>query len=458
LQDHSPIADLINRVHHEERSLKIILDNLDVGIFTVNRGGLITFFNRAAEKISGFRREKVLGEPCHAIFESAQSPDVCLLKDSIASGKSRSTGLGKMMTIDGVALPIRATYMALRNEKGYIIGGLATFHDLTLVRRLNQAISDRYTFHDMIGKSPGMQQIFEKVSVVARTDTTVLIEGATGTGKDLLAKVIHSASLRAAKPLVKVNCTAIPENLLESELFGYVRGAFTGADRDKPGRFDLAHGGTIFLDEIGDMPLALQSKLLRVLEDREFYPLGSRKTRRVDVRILSATNRSLSRLVAEGLFRKDLFYRINVVQIELPGLADRREDLPLLIPHILRSLTAGRDRAVPVISEEAMGILLNYTYPGNVRELENILEHALIICGRDAIGPEHLPLAVTQQVEAASPTTAAAGPVVDVFQRQKIVDLLKAFKGNRARTAAALGIERTTLWRQMKRLGIAGRP
>jgi len=458
IQDHSPIADLIDRVHYEERSLKIILDNLDVGIFTVNRGGLITFFNRAAEKISGFARQQVLGEPCHTIFESQLSPDVCLLKDSITNGKSRSTRLGKMITRDGVTIPIRATYMALRNEKGNVIGGLATFHDLTLVHRLNQAISDRYTFHDMIGKSPVMQQIFEKVSVVAQTNATVLIEGATGTGKDLLAKVIHSASPRADKPMVKVNCAAIPENLIESELFGYVRGAFTGADRDKPGRFDLANGGTIFLDEIGDLPLTLQAKLLRVLEDREFYPLGSRTTRRVDVRILSATNRGLARLAADGLFRKDLFYRLNVMQIELPALADRREDLALLIPHVVRKLTVAREKAAPAISQEAMRILLNYAYPGNVRELENILEHALIICGTDAIRPEHLPLAVIGRVGSREPGQGGAVLAADEAARRQLLDLLRANEGNRSRTAAALGIERTTLWRRMKRLGIAERP
>lgn len=456
IQDHSPIADLIDRVHYEERSLKIILDNLDVGIFTVNRGGLITFFNRAAEKISGFARQQVLGEPCHTIFESQLSPDVCLLKDSITNGKSRSTRPGKMITRDGVTIPIRATYMALRNEKGNVIGGLATFHDLTLIHRLNQAISDRYTFHDMIGKSPVMQQIFEKVSVVAQTNATVLIEGATGTGKDLLAKVLHSASPRADKPMVKVNCAAIPENLLESELFGYARGAFTGADRDKPGRFELANGGTIFLDEIGDLPLALQAKLLRVLEDREFYPLGSRTTRRVDVRIISASNRGLAQLAADGLFRKDLFYRLNVVQIELPALADRREDLGLLIAHVLRKLTAGREKAAPAVSQEAMRILLNYAYPGNVRELENIIEHALIVCGTDAIRPEHLPLAVIGQV---GPSATGQGrPAVDEAERRHVLALLKANDGNRARTAAALGVERTTLWRRMKRLGIADRP
>jgi PAS domain S-box-containing protein len=246
LQDHSPITQLIDRLHYEERSLKIILDNLDVGIFTVNRGGLINFFNRAAETISGYDRHEVLGQSCAMIFSGERSPDVCLLKESIASGETRSSHQGRMTDRDGVTIPIRANYMALRNEKNVIVGGLATFHDMTLAQQLNRAISNRYTFHDMIGKDPAMRKIFEMVTVVAPSNATVLVEGPTGTGKDLLAKVIHSSSPRAAEPLVKVNCAAIPENLIESEIFGYVKGAFTGADRDKPGRFSDAEGGTIF--------------------------------------------------------------------------------------------------------------------------------------------------------------------------------------------------------------------
>jgi len=457
LQDHSPIADLINRVHHEERSLKIILDNLDVGIFTVNRGGLITFFNRAAEKISGYNRSQVLGEPFSAVFEGDSAPDVCLLKASIADGNSRSAQNGRMITIDGVTIPIRANYIALRNEKGTIVGGLATFHDLTLIRQLNQVINGRYTFYDMIGKSPTMQKIFEMVNVVSESNTTILIEGATGTGKDLLAKIIHSASKRSDKHMVKVNCAAIPDNLLESELFGYAKGAFTGADRDKPGRFQEADGGTIFLDEIGEIPLSLQAKLLRVLEDKEFYPLGGRRTVKVDVRIISATNRSLERLVEERLFREDLFYRLNVLRFELPSLKNRREDLPLLIPHIIRKLCVAKENGTPLISEEAMEVLLNYEYPGNVRELENILEHARIICRNEVIKPTHLPVSIQNRPAFQKPGVSFTQTITygsNGGAREKIFRMLKPHNGHREKTACALGIDRTTLWRKMKRLGL----
>jgi PAS domain S-box-containing protein len=391
LQDHSPIADLIDRIQYEERSLRIILDNLDIGIFTVDRGGHITFFNREAEKISMFNRREVLGKPFTAVFKESKGPDVGLLQQSLDDGHMRSSRQGTITTRYGVTIPIRANYIPLRNEKGAVVGGLATFHDLTLVQYLNQAMQDRFSFHDMIGKDPAMQRVFEMVEVVAATDATILIEGATGTGKDFLAAIIHFTSNRSEKPFVKVNCAAIPEALLESEMFGYERGAFTGATRDKIGRFQEADGGTIFLDEIGDLPLALQAKLLRVLEDREFYPLGSRHTVKVDVRILSATNRRLEELVEKRLFREDLYYRLNVFRIQLPLLKDRRGDLPILIADIVRRLCATRGLHLREISEEAMAVLLSYDYPGNVRELENILEHALIICREDALLPQHLP-------------------------------------------------------------------
>ena len=453
LQDHSPIADLIHRVQYDERNMKIVLDNLDVGIFTVNRGGLITFFNKAAEKMLEYTRDQLLGGSCHTIFGGDQTPDVGLMNASIADGKPRKTTSGRMTTLGGVAIPVSATYMALRNEKGKIVGGLATFQDLTLIRRLTQEVSDRYTFHDMVGRGPAMQKIFEMASVVSESDATVLIEGATGTGKDILAKVIHSRSKRSKKPFVKVNCAAIPDNLLESELFGYVRGAFTGAHQDKPGRFQVADGGTIFLDEIGDMPGTLQAKLLRVLEDREFYPLGSRKTQKVDVRIISATNRELEKLVARGTFREDLFYRLNVMRISLPPLRERREDLPLLISAIVRKLRSATEQSPPEISEEVMEVLLNHEYPGNVRELENILEHALIICKGGVVKPEHLPVFLQERTALRKPPAPAPDTETGA-QREEILRTLARFNGHKTKTAEALGMDRTTLWRKMKKLGI----
>jgi transcriptional regulator with PAS, ATPase and Fis domain len=266
--------------------------------------------------------------------------------------------------------------------------------------------------------------------------------------------VIHNVSKRAKKSMVKVNCAALPDNLLESEMFGYVKGAFTGADRDKPGRFQEADGGTIFLDEIGDLPLSLQAKLLRVLEDKEFYPLGGRKTTRVDVRIIAATNQGLERLVEEKGLREDLFYRLNVIRLELPSLMERRGDIPLLIEHIMKRLSAVKETPINKISEEAMEVLLNYDYPGNIRELENILEHALIICQDKVIERRHLPLFLQRK---ALPTVSPETPVSDVApldqfsEKQRIIEVLKHNNWHRGKTARELNMDRTTLWRKMKK-------
>ncbi len=456
LQDHAPIADLVNRIHHEERSLKIILDNLEVGIFTVDLGGIVTFFNTSAEKISGFRRQEVLGRPCAAIFRGEPAAEWELLRETIASDSPRSGIESRILTREGVAVPIRVTYIPLRNEKGIAVGGLATFSDLTLARQLSQAIRDRYTFHDLVGKSPQMQRIFENVQVVAKTDATVLIEGPTGTGKDVLAKVIHSASRRSSKPFVKVNCAAIPDTLLESEMFGYVKGAFTGAVQDRGGRFQAADGGTIFLDEIGDLPLALQAKLLRVIEEKVFFRLGTSQTTRVDVRIISASNQRLDRLVARKRFREDLYYRLNVFRIELPSLRNRPADLPLLIGHILRRLCSSKGIPPPEISENVMQLLLNYRYPGNIRELENILEHALVLCAENTLRRKHLPDYLRMR-----PPGGATGPEKpkspgSAAEPTRIRAALRRHGGNRSQTARSLGMDRSTLWRKMRKYQLDG--
>jgi transcriptional regulator with PAS, ATPase and Fis domain len=374
-----------------------------------------------------------------------------LLKETIASDSPRSGIESRILTREGIPVPIRATYLPLRNENGIAVGGLATFSDLTLVHQLKQAIEDRYTYYDMVGRSPAMQRIFENVQVVAKTDTTVLIEGPTGTGKDFLAKVIHSASRRSAKPLVKVNCAAIPDTLLESEMFGYVKGAFTGAVQDRIGRFQAADGGTIFLDEIGDLPLALQAKLLRVIEEKVFFRLGTSQTTKVDVRVISASNQSLERLVARKQFREDLYYRLNVFRIELPSLKDRTADVPLLIGHILRRLSTSKGVAPPEISENAMQVLLNYSYPGNIRELENILEHALILCQESVLRRKHLPDYLRQR-----PTAAGGGrergEISGSSERTRILAALRRHNGNRSQAARALGMDRSTLWRKIKKL------
>jgi PAS domain S-box-containing protein len=456
-QDHTVFKDLLERVRHDDRRLKIILDNLDIGVLTVDRGGHITFFNNQAETITGFNRADVLGKSCNMIFGRTSSHDLLLLNETITDGRARSTTEGEIKTREGQAIPMRANYMALKNEDGRIVGGLATIADLSLKYQFNSEIKGRYTFYDMVGKDPAIQKIFEIVPIVASSDATILIEGPTGTGKDVLAKVIHNASQRSNKPLVKVNCAALPDNLLESEMFGYVKGAFTGAEKDKPGRFQEADGGTIFLDEIGDLPLSLQAKLLRVLEDKEFYPLGSRKTTKVDVRIISATNQNLQQLVAEKRFREDLYYRLNVMRLELPPLKGRKGDIPLLISHILKRLCATRDTMVEKFSNDAMEVLLNYDYPGNVRELENIIEHALIVCQDKIIERNHLPLSLQGGISAALPEEKHRpfDKEIEFSEKTLIVDTLRKYNWNKGKTAAALDINRTTLWRKMKKYNIS---
>ncbi len=457
-QDHTVFKDLLERVRYDDRRLKIILDNLDIGVLTVDRGGHITFFNNRAETITGFNRGDVLGKSCSMIFGSTSGHDLLLLNETIADGQARSTTEGEIKSREGQAIPMRADYMALKNEDGRIVGGLATISDLSLKYQFNSEIKGRYTFYDMVGKDPAIQKVFEIVPVVAASDATILIEGPTGTGKDVLAKVIHNASPRAKKPLVKVNCAALPDNLLESEMFGYVKGAFTGAEKDKPGRFQEADGGTIFLDEIGDLPLSLQAKLLRVLEDKEFYPLGGRKTTRVNVRIISATNQNLEQLVAEKRFREDLFYRLNVMRLELPPLKDRRSDIPLLISHILKRLSATRDTVIEKFSNDAMEVLLNYNYPGNVRELENIIEHAMIVCQDTIIQRNHLPLPLQGRISSPLPQAEkrAFDSEIEFSEKTLILDMLRKYSWNKGKTAAALDINRTTLWRKMKKYNISG--
>jgi PAS domain S-box-containing protein len=457
-QDLSVYNQLLDRIRYDEHRLKLILDNLDLGVFTVNRGGYVTSFNSMAESITGYQRQELLGQHHSVVTRCDQSGQTCGLAESIETGESLANLHRQLFTKDGRTLPIRASFMALRNEAGDIIGGLETFQDLSLIQQLDRAIRNKYTFADMIGKDATMQQIFEILPVVAESEANVLVEGPTGTGKDLLAKIIHNASQRKNKPLVKVNCAALPDNLLESEMFGYVKGAFTGADKDKPGRFQEADGGSIFLDEIGDLPLSLQAKLLRVLEDKEFYPLGGRQLCRVDVRIIAATNQILGDLVREKRFREDLFYRLNVMRLELPPLRERRGDIPLLINNFLRKYNATKGGVASHLTEDALEILLNYDYPGNVRELENIIEHACVLCGGEVIERRHLPLYVQSsrglgEVETTSRSDIATGR--DRWERERIVQTLKEHGWQRQRAAQDLGMDRTTLWRKMKKYDIS---
>jgi PAS domain S-box-containing protein len=454
-QDRTTFEKLINRIRFEDIKLKLILDNLDLGVFTVDRSNHISFYNKMAETITGFSRDEVLGKPCGMIFKPDWVAGMLKKQKSAPDEIIKYRLEAEVGTANGQPIPAGCHFMSMKNEDGRFVGGLITFNDLTLRHQFDRAVKERYTFYDMVGKDPAMQRLFEIIPVIAASYATVLINGDTGTGKDLLAHIIHNASPRADKPFVKVNCASLPDNLLESEMFGYKKGAFTGAEKNKTGRFEEADGGTIFLDEIGDLPLSLQAKLLRVLEDKEFYPLGSEHTTRVNVRIISATNQNLEHLVRQKRFREDLFFRIKVLQIEIPPLKDRKMDLPLLIYHILKRLSVDNDMPTPEVSKEAMEILLNHSYPGNVRELENILEHCLILCQGEAIEKRHFPVSVLKSIDRDSIRDRCSQIEEDIEdEKEMIISTLHKFNSNKTKTAKALNMDRTTLWRKMKKFKI----
>jgi len=350
---------------------------------------------------------------------------------------------------EGESVPISISTGILRNEQGDVIGGVETFRDLSLVEELRKELTGRHTFADMISRSPKMQDLFGILPTVAESDSTVLIQGDSGTGKELLACAIHDLSPRAEKPFVTVNCGALPDTLLESELFGYKAGAFTDARTDKPGRFALAAGGTVFLDEIGDVSPALQIRLLRVLQDHTFEPLGGTEPIHADIRVVAATHRDLAALVEDGAFRRDLYYRVNVVRLSLPPLRERTEDIPLLVEHFVERFNRLRGKDVTGVSSEVLSILMNHDYPGNVRELENIVEHAFVLCQGGRIEIAHLP-------EHLRPTSAQPPPTatLEELEARFLRAALEQHGWNRAATAGALGMHKTTLWRKIKRLGL----
>jgi transcriptional regulator with PAS, ATPase and Fis domain len=356
-----------------------------------------------------------------------------------------------MLTLKGKRQTISVSTAPLVDDHGAFLGGVETFRDLSPIKELRREISGRYSFQEIISKNAMMRQIFETLPNIAQSDATVLIQGRSGTGKELFATAIHNLSPRVDGPLVKVNCGALPETLLESELFGHVKGAFTDAKHNRAGRFQAAEGGTIFLDEIGDIPLAVQVKLLRVLQYHEFEPLGSERTISVDLRVLAATNQDLERLVAEGRFREDLYYRLNVILIHIPDLCERTEDIPLLVEHFIDRFNHRMGRSVTHLSDEALGILMRYPFPGNVRELENVLEHAYIVSKGPVVGKDDLPSYIVdgRRLEQ-GPTTHP--PAND--ERQRLVECLERNFWSVPRAARELGMHRTTLWRKVKRLGI----
>ena len=436
----------------KERFFNIILDSIADGVFTINAEGQITSFNRAAEEITGFKPKEAIGKYCFDVFRANICQSRCALRETMKTRREIINRSVNILTKDGRELPITISTAVLRNENGEIIGGVETFRDLSPIETLRKELLRKVSFHDIISQNHRMQQFFAVLPDIAESESTVLIQGPSGSGKELFARAIHNLSHRKDQPFIAVNCGALPDSLLESELFGYVRGAFTGAQKDKPGRFTLAHKGTILLDEIGEMSPALQTKLLRVIEEKKLDPLGATRPTSADVRVVAATNRDLSRLVESGEFRQDLFYRINVVKIELPSLRERREDIPLLVDHFIKKFNLKRGRFVEGVSDAVMDILLKYDFPGNVRELENIIEHAFILRKEGLIKPDDLPAEVVKRSDIRS--TPAKTSMLRRSEAETIRSALERHGGNRIQTARELGIDRTTLWRKMSRYGL----
>lgn len=432
--------------------LPTILDSIADGVFTVDKNWCVTSFNRAAEQITGIQREEAIGQSCCEVFRASICETDCALRQTIRSGKQIIDRLIYIINSNGKRVPINVSTALLKNNKNEVIGGVETFRDRSLVEELRKELEGKYSLEDFISKSPCVQKIFEKLPPIARSDSTVLIEGESGTGKELLAKAIHNLSQRNEKSLVTVNCSAMPDALLESELFGYKAGAFTDAKRDKPGRFALADGGTIFLDEIGDISPATQVKLLRVLQEGLYEPLGSTKPEKANVRIISATNRILSKLVEEEKFRLDLYYRINVVKLEIPPLRKRREDIPLMIDHFIGKFNKLRDKLITTVSPDVLAVFMRHNFPGNVRELENIIEHAFILCNNSLIGIEHLPSEFCHSTE--SNGSDKPPKTLCELEAEFVIAALKRNNWNRLKTARDLGMHKTTLFRKIKNLNI----
>ncbi len=443
-----------------------VINTMMEGLMVVNPDGVIVAANQAMERITGYTRKELIGSPC-AILNC----DTCIgLRPSDAQKQCALFRTGEVRRIkctltrkDGTPLKFLKNAVVLRDEKGKAVGGVETLTDLTevlardqVISRLRQELSREDGFHGIIGKSPAMLQLFGLIESAARSEAPVIIYGESGTGKELVAEAVHRLSSRSKGPFIKVNSAALNESLLESELFGHVKGAFTGADRNRIGRFEAAHGGSIFLDEIGDLPLTTQAKLLRVLQEKVIEKVGDQRPIRVDVRIITATNQDLGRLMAQGRFRDDLYYRIGVIPIVLPPLRERPTDIPLLVEAFIQRASLKTEKAITGMSREALELMMQYPWPGNVRELINVIDFAFVLCPGGQILPEHLPGQLHSPSFRGALTfkkdTALYKDQGD--RRQRVIQAMAEAGGRRSEAARILGVSRVTLWKWLKDLGI----
>ena len=427
--------------------LRTILDSINDGVFTVDGDFRVTSFNRAAAMITGVPATDAMAHPCCEVFRADICEGECALKETLATGTPIVNKEVNILTALGHRIPISVSTALLRDADGKIVGGVETFRDLTLVEELRKAATGRATYMDMTSANHRMQEIFKLLPLIAESNSTVLLQGESGTGKELMARAIHQLSKRARKPLVALNCAALPDTLLEAELFGHKAGAFTDAKRDRKGRIAAAEGGTLFLDEIGDISPALQMRLLRVLQERTYEPLGSNTPVKADVRFVAATHRNLQAEMEGGRFREDLYYRLNVMQIAIPPLRERREDIPALAHRFVEKQNGLHGRSVKGFTPEALERLMRYAWPGNIRELENAVEHACVLCRQDLIRLECLPLTLIEGTSI--PVEPPSAGDLRGMEMALIQAALERNGGNRSAAARELGIHKTTLWRKL---------
>ena len=456
------------RVSREKESLMMaILDTISDGVMTIDFNMTITSFNRAAERITGFSTTEAIGKRCMDIFcRFEQSIDRshcltdCTMKMAAKEGKPL-TKKKKIVSKRGEVLTISSTASLLYDLNGHPIGGMATFVDITAFEKLKEEFQGRkYILGNIVGKSPKMIEIYELIESISESRANVLILGETGTGKGLIANAIHFSSMDRKGPFVHVNCASLPENLLESELFGHVKGAFTGAINDHQGRLEVAQGGTLFLDEIGELSPAMQAKLLRMVEEKQFERVGGSKTIKADVRIISASNKDLEKAIKSNTFREDLYYRLNVIPVQVPSLRDRIEDISFLIEHFIESFNTKAKGKIKGASPGVLDLFSKYSWPGNVRELENALEYAFIHCKGDYIDIQHLPPAcrlLSEKMADAALENPASSSDQNFSKPADLNGLLKALEDcrwNKIEAAKRLNMSRTTLWRMMKKYGL----
>ena len=435
-----------------EKYHNIILDSIEEGVFTVDLDWSITSFNRAAEKITGVLKEEAIGRLCSEVFGTniCNTPD-CAIRKALNTDTPIINMPVYILRSDEKRIPISVNATILKDRSDRMIGGVETFRDLSAINQLRKSFRKHHSFENMVSKNQRMLEIFSTLLMIADSDCNVLIEGATGTGKELLAKAVHNNSPKKSGPFVPVNCGALPDTLIESELFGYKAGAFTDAKMDKPGRFARAQNGTIFLDEIGDVSKAMQARLLRVLEEKVYEPLGSIEPARTNARVVAATHQELDKLVEENRFREDLFFRINVMKLTLPTLAERKEDVPLLVNHFIERFNREKKKKIIGLTQEAMAAVILYDWPGNIRELENVIEHAFILCKEELIRLQHLPSKLLSEINAIFATN---GTTLKDIEKNAIVQALQRNNWKKMLTAKELGIDKNTLRRKIIRYGI----